>query len=302
MTGDLVYQDEDGDIFMLGRADDIINVGGEKVAPIDVENVACQYKDIKECACIGVVDPDGILGQVPVLFMTVDNAYKEQEFVKYLSEHMERYKMPYKYVVLDELPRNRMQKLNRKELHRIWTEQGDTDLMNPVMQTILSRHSVRKFTDQDIPESILNMILKAGYHAPSGHNMQSWRFTVLTDAEDIQKLKESTKVTAENEKVNFYGWENPRVLILVSNDNRNPNGCQDASCASENMMLAANSYGLGAVWLNPLMTLRNVLPVKALLDDYGIPENHTVWATIAIGYPVSNGAALAKRENVIHFV
>lgn len=302
LTGDLVYQDEDGDIFMLGRADDIINVGGEKVAPIDVENVACQYKDIKDCACIGVVDPDGILGQVPVLFMTVDNAYKEQEFVKYLSEHMERYKMPYKYVVLDELPRNRMQKLNRKELHRIWTEQGDTDLMNPVMQTILSRHSVRKFTDQDIPESILNMILKAGYHAPSGHNMQSWRFTVLTDAEDIQKLKESTKVTAENEKVNFYGWENPRVLILVSNDNRNPNGCQDASCASENMMLAANSYGLGAVWLNPLMTLRNVLPVKALLDDYGIPENHTVWATIAIGYPVSNGAALAKRENVIHFV
>lgn len=56
------------------------------------------------------------------------------------------------------------------------------------------------------------------------------------------------------------------------------------------------------MWLNPLMTLRNVLPVKALLDDYGIPENHTVWATIAIGYPVSNGAALAKRENVIHFV
>lgn len=91
-------------------------------------------------------------------------------------------------------------------------------------------------------------------------------------------------------------------MILVSNDNRNPDGCQDASCASENMMLAANSYGLGAVWLNPLMTLRNVLPVKALLDDYGIPENHTVWATIAIGYPVSNGAALAKRENVIHFV
>lgn len=258
LTGDLVYQDEDGDIFMLGRADDIINVGGEKVAPIDVENVACQFEFVKECACIGVEDPDGILGQVPILFLTVESGYKESDLQKYMAEHAERYKMPYKYVVLEELPRNRMQKLDRKAMRKIWEKQGTTDLMNPVMQAILSRHSIRKFTDQEVPAEILDMILKAGYHAPSGHNMQSWRFTVLTKQEDICVLKETTKIAAAEQKVNFYGWENPKVLILVSNDNRNPDGCQDASCAAENMMLAAGSYGLGSVWLNPLMTLRNV--------------------------------------------
>lgn len=302
LTGDLVYQDEDGDIFMLGRADDIINVGGEKVAPIDVENVACQYEDVKECACIGVEDPDGILGQVPVLFLAAENGYKEADLQKYMAEHAERYKLPYKYIVLEELPRNRMQKLDRKALRRIWDSQGTENLMNPVMQAILSRHSIRKFTDQEIPEEVLKMILKAGYHAPSGHNMQSWRFTVLTKESDILTLKESAKTAAAEQKVNFYGWENPKVLILVSNDNRNPDGCQDASCAAENMMLAAGSYGLGSVWLNPLMTLRNVSPVKEVLDSYGIPERHTVWASVAIGYPVADGAALAKRENVVRFV
>ena len=114
LTGDLVYQDEDGDIFILGRADDIINVGGEKVSPIDVENVACQYEHIKECACIGVEDPEGILGEVPVLFVTAENGYNEQDLQKYLANHMERYKMPYKYILLNELPRNRMKRLIEK--------------------------------------------------------------------------------------------------------------------------------------------------------------------------------------------
>lgn len=302
LTGDLVYQDEDGDIFILGRADDIINVGGEKVSPIDVENTAGQYKDVKECACIGVEDPDGILGQVPILFVTAEVGYDEKEFKKYLAEKMERYKIPYKCILLDELPRNRMQKIDRKELRKIWSNQGDTDLMNPVMQVILSRHSIRKFTNQNISSEMLELILKAGYHAPSGHNLQSWKFTVLTKEEDIQMLKRITKETATQQKVNFYGWENPKVLVLISNDSRNQYGCQDASCAAENIMLAASSYGIGSVWLNPLMTLRNEMPVKELLDNYEIPENHIIWAAVALGYPVANGVALAKRENVIHFV
>lgn len=302
LTGDLVYQDEDGDIFILGRADDIINVGGEKVSPIDVENTAGQYKDVKECACIGVEDPDGILGQVPILFVTAEVGYDEKEFKKYLAEKMERYKIPYKCILLDELPRNRMQKIDRKELRKIWSSQGDADLMNPVMQVILSRHSIRKFTNQNISSEMLELILKAGYHAPSGHNLQSWKFTVLTKEEDIQMLKRITKETATQQKVNFYGWENPKVLVLISNDSRNQYGCQDASCAAENIMLAASSYGIGSVWLNPLMTLRNEMPVKELLDNYEIPENHIIWAAVALGYPVANGVALAKRENVIHFV
>jgi long-chain acyl-CoA synthetase len=124
----------------------------------------------------------------------------------------------------------------------------------------------------------------------------------VTKKEDIMRLREQTRIAAEDRKVYFYGFENPQVLILVSNDKRNMDGCQDASCAVENIMLAATSYGLGSCWLNPLMTLRDVEPVCHVLDDFGIPSNHTVWAMVALGYPVAEGVLLAKKKDVVYWV
>lgn len=302
LTGDMAYTDDEGNVYMLGRADDIINVGGEKVSPIEVENIACQYEYVKECACIGAADPDGVTGQIPVLFLVSKSGYEEEELHKFIASKAERYKLPQKYVLLEELPRNRMQKIDRRQLKKIWENQGKTDLMNPVVDAILSRHSIRKFTDAEIPEEILAMILKCGYHAPSGHNMQTWKFTVLTGKEELEDLKAAAELAARENKVTVYGWENPKVIILISNDNRNTNGCQDASCAAENILLASHSYGLGAVWLNPLRSLRDAEPVKSLLDRFQIPANHTVWSAIALGYPAGEGASPKKNDSVITFI
>ncbi len=302
ITGDMVYQDADGFLFMLGRADDIINTGGEKVSPIEVEEMAGQYEWIRECACIGTDDPDGVLGQVPVLFVSVKSGYQEDGLLKFLSENMERYKIPKKIVSIQEIPRNHMYKPDRQKLLWMWENREAMDFMNPVMQALLARRSIRSYTDQKIPRQILDMILKAGYHAPSGHNMQSWRFTVLTRQSDLLLLKEKAEEAARKNSVYFYGWGNPSAMVLVSNDKRNPDGCQDASCAAQNIMLAAYSYGIGSVWLNPFMTLRSAEPVKSVLDAFGIPENHIVWAAVALGYPVSEGAALKKKEDVVRYV
>ncbi len=302
LTGDMAYINEDGYVFMLGRADDLINVGGEKVSPVEVENTASQYDEIRECACVGVKDPNGVLGQVPVLFVVAKSGFDENEMVRFLSSRLERYKLPAEYIRLESLPRNRMQKIDRSELKMIWDNRDARNLINPVMQNILSRRSIRKFKEQEIPKSILEMILKAGYYAPSGHNMQSWRFTVLTKQTDILKLKEVSDRTARENHVHFYGFENPTAVVLISNDNRNPDGCQDASCAAENMMLAANSYGIGSVWINVLMTLRQKEPAKSMLDEFGIPGSHTVWASLAFGYPVSDGVFLQKKADVVYYI
>ncbi len=145
LTGDMVYTDEDGYVYMLGRADDIINVGGEKVSPIEVENVACEYPHISECACIGIPDPEEILGFVPALYVVVkDNVYSQEELHTYLASRLERYKLPAQYVPIQELPRNRMQKIDRKALKKMWKERGSQSLMNPVIQAILTRRSIRK--------------------------------------------------------------------------------------------------------------------------------------------------------------
>ena len=109
-------------------------------------------------------------------------------------------------------------------------------------------------------------------------------------------------MVAKAKKVNFYGFEQPPCLILISNDVRNADGCQDASCAAQNIFLAAHSYGLGSVWLNALMTLCDEPEIRSLLSSYGIPQNHRVWCMAAVGYPAAPGTALAKKKDVVFYV
>ena len=128
VTNDLVYSDTDGYVYMLGRADDIINVGGEKVSPIEVENQAGEFPAIRECACIGVPDPKETLGQIPVLFLVKGDGFSLEELKKYLNSHMERFKIPQEFIEVEALPRNRMKKLDRKSMRGIWdqrTEEAD---------------------------------------------------------------------------------------------------------------------------------------------------------------------------------
>lgn len=302
LTSDLVYKDDDGYVYMTGRADDIINVGGEKVSPIEIENIAYGYKGIRECACIGIKDNEGVMGEVPILYIVPTSDYKENECINFLEKRLERIKVPTEYILVDELPKNRMKKLDRNALRKRWDEIGTTEIMNPVIQNILSRRSIRRFTSKKIPRAILQMLCKTGYYAPNGHNLQSWQFTVIDDAERIKNVKATVKKVAEEKEVYFYGFENPASIILISNDRRDPYGQFDVACAAENIMLAAHSYGLGAVWLNPLMTICDEPVIRNLLNDFGIPEEHIVWSMIALGFPLSEGNKLAKKDDVVKFV
>ena len=302
-TNDLVYRDADGFIYMLGRADDIINVGGEKVSPVEVENAASEFAEIRECACVGAEDPEGILGQVPVLFVVPERPeFHEEACTKFLTGKLERHKLPRRYILLDALPRNRMKKLDRKALKDIYAQGGERTPVNEVILNIRGRRSIREFTEQPVPRALLETVVECGSFAPSGHNMQTWRFTVVQNAETIEIVKTCIRTSAQKNGVYFYGFNNPTALVLVSNDRRNPYGVQDSSCAAQNIMLAAHSLGLGSVWLNPLMTLCDEPEVRQLLRSFAIPDTHIVWAMLALGWPAGAGRALAKKQNVIRWI
>ena len=122
VTNDMVYMGSDGYVYMLGRADDIINVGGEKVSPVEVENIASEYEAMRECSCIGVPDPNEVLGQIPVLLVVENEGFSLDELKLYLSSRLERFKLPQAYLSIPALPRNRMKKPDRKEMRRLWDE------------------------------------------------------------------------------------------------------------------------------------------------------------------------------------
>ena len=302
-TNDLAYRLPDGFVCMLGRADDIINVGGEKVSPVEVENIAGGFSQIRECACISGSEKEGIYEQVPVLFLVADACgFNEDELKHYLSSKLEQYKIPKYFVEIDELPRNRMLKIDRKALKKRWEGSLEPLKSNAVVSAILGRRSIRDFQDKPVPHEILESLAECAVMAPTGHNRQTWRFTIIEDQNLIGRLKDVAASAAARKKVMFYGFNEPKAVILVSNDRRNDDGVQDSACAVENIMLAAHSYGLGASWVNALMTISDEPDVRELLDEFGIPPKHIVWATVVLGYPASRPPAPARKKDVIHWL
>lgn len=238
-----------------------------------------------------------------VLFVVPQGAeFDQKRVLEFMSKRLEQYKLPKKFVTVNSLPRNRMQKLDRRKLKEMW-ENGQSGMEeNAVVSAIYGRRSIRDFMDQRVPRELLEQVVACGYQAPSGHNMQTWKFTVIRDREEIKRLKEVIPVVAKRNKVYFYGFNCPDALIMISNDRRNPYGVQDSSCAAQNIMLAAHSYGLGSVWVNVLMKICDELEIREILTSYGIPEIHNVWAMIALGYPANHPSALAKKENVVQWI
>ena len=124
VSNDIAYLDEDGYIFLLGRANDVINVGGKKVSPVEIENTAILYPGIEECCCIAAEDPKGILGSVPVLFVVSDAPVPVPELKGFLSQKLEAYKLPAMILQIEKIPKNYMGKTDRKALKSIYAELG----------------------------------------------------------------------------------------------------------------------------------------------------------------------------------
>ncbi len=107
-TNDVVFIDNDGDIILLGRKGDVINVGGSKFSPIEVEECALAFPQLEDCACVAVQDNSKV--NVPKLFIQLKESVDKTQFdvlklKKFLSEKLEHYKVPCSYEVIDKIPR-----------------------------------------------------------------------------------------------------------------------------------------------------------------------------------------------------
>jgi acyl-CoA synthetase (AMP-forming)/AMP-acid ligase II len=113
-TGDLARVDDDGFVWLEGRASDVINRGGNKVFPEQVEEVLRLVPAVTEAAVVGV--PDDRLGEVPVAFLVVRGAVTDEELVAACRGHLAPYKVPVRFRRVDALPRSEVGKVLRREL------------------------------------------------------------------------------------------------------------------------------------------------------------------------------------------
>lgn len=121
-THDLFQMDKDGFLYFLGRSDDIIKTRGEKVSPVEVENVIYKIEGVKEVAVIGI--PDVILGESIVAFITCyDHSSIDEKIIQRECQlKLESFMVPQKIVLLPEMPKSSNGKIDKKSLRSSITE------------------------------------------------------------------------------------------------------------------------------------------------------------------------------------
>lgn len=117
-TGDMGWMDDDGYIYLAGRADDMIIRGGENISPEEVENVLNAHPQVEESAVIGVQDAEW--GQQPraVIVLKKGEVVSAEEVIEYCQSRLAGFKRPRSVVFVDALPRNPMGKVLRKNLRQ----------------------------------------------------------------------------------------------------------------------------------------------------------------------------------------
>jgi len=115
-TADMGYMDEEGYIYLTGRADDMIIRGGENISPEEVEDVLQSHPKVEEAAVIGIPDPEW--GQEPqaVVVLKKGEIATPEEIIEYCHSRLAGFKRPRSVAFIDALPRNPMGKVLRKKL------------------------------------------------------------------------------------------------------------------------------------------------------------------------------------------
>jgi nitroreductase len=154
-----------------------------------------------------------------------------------------------------------------------------------VFNVIHNRKSVRLFENKSIPAEMIETILKAAMAAPSARNVQPWRFYVVTSKEMLNRLSENLPYAAMLKMA--------PLAIIVAGDTLqgNPNQEQlqnwalDCAAATQNLLLAVEALGLGAVWTGVFPYQMRVEVVRTTLS---IPQHIIPLNVIPIGFPAGN--------------
>lgn len=117
-TGDSGVQDNKGYIYLKSRIKEMINVGGKKVAPMEVEDMLNAIPGIKESACVAIPDPDGVMGELVKAFVVADECLTDKEIISQLKPQLEAYKLPVEIERINEIPKTSSGKIQRLLLKR----------------------------------------------------------------------------------------------------------------------------------------------------------------------------------------
>lgn len=164
-----------------------------------------------------------------------------------------------------------------------------------IIELLLTRRSIRKYTNKDVSDEIIEKLLKAAMYAPSAGNQQPWHFLVLRDRNTFQKITEFHPYAKMLQEAS--------VAILICGDTSLETNKGywpfDCSAATENVLIAAHGLGLGSVWLGIYPRPNRQDGMRKLFQ---LPDNIMPFSLISIGYPAEKKKTpLRFKPERIHY-
>lgn len=154
---------------------------------------------------------------------------------------------------------------------------------NPVIQCILSRRSIRHYTDDPVTDEAADLMVRCAMAAPSACNCRPVHIIQVTDREKLDKL-------AQVHPFEKMAGRSPLTFVICAETDRSPISSlywgDDAAAAIENLLLAAHALGYGAVWCGARLCCEGAQEKMAELRElFGVPEHIEMVAYVTVGKP-----------------
>ena len=173
-----------------------------------------------------------------------------------------------------------------------------TSSQGDAMEVIMTRTSVRSYTNKVVEQDKIEQLLRAAMTAPPAANKQHWAFVVVDDKTVLEQMQQAHK----NGKMIANA---PLAIVVCGDMSKALDGegaefwIQDTSAATENLLLAAHALGLGAVWVGVHPISERVVSISGILS---LPENIVPLAIVPIGYPDSHNEPKDKwNPEQVHY-
>lgn len=164
-----------------------------------------------------------------------------------------------------------------------------------IINNILTRRSIRKYTDEQVSKSQLDTVMKSALFAPSALNKQPWEVRVIQNQELLTEInnrflnyaegKEFQGSAAHYREPGFSIFHGAPTLIVIARDKSSSISYLDCGILLQNILLSAHAIDLGTCPLGTLVPVLNREENQDILDLLKIPEGYEVAINVALGYP-----------------
>jgi len=181
-----------------------------------------------------------------------------------------------------------------------------------IIDNILSRRSIRKYTAQQITQAQIDTIMKCAIFAPSALNKQPWEVRVIQNKQILKEVndrflkhaegKEFQGSAAHYREPGFSIFHNAPTLIVIAKDKSNNNSALDCGILLQNILLSSHALGLGTCPLGTLVPVLNKEENKDLLQLLNIPDGYEVAINISLGYAAETPIAPKRYADKVKII